>query len=122
MSPYVSTQKIIDEAENSLVRAEADKGRVYVGGMFLEATEKPRQLEYQGQFLSIDELRAIYDKLSGKDQGFIKALAIKFVEHTKRLFPYTSYNFDDGLLDVARWGLWLHLADKPKTEPAAPVR
>jgi hypothetical protein len=64
-------------------------------------------VDYGKVRLTIKEVRAIYDDLPPKDKQGVKALARKFVELTKKEKYTVPYTFDDGLMDVARLGVFI---------------
>jgi hypothetical protein len=105
---YVTHREIIEKAEKDLVKAEdikaaftgdGDEPGEDCGGQYVELGRRAR--------LALKEVREIYDNLPPKDKANVKAAALRFVALVKQYKPFTNYDFDDGLMDVARLGVFI---------------
>jgi hypothetical protein len=95
--------RIIDTEDTETLLA------AYLDGADCEPVAESRCVKHGKAKLTMKEVRAIYDDLPERDRRNVKALARKFVELAKceksgNLEPYT---FDDGLMDVARLGVFI---------------
>jgi hypothetical protein len=95
--------RIIDTEDTEMLLA------AYLNGADCEPVTESRSVKHGKAELTMKEVRAIYDDLPELDRRNVKALARKFVELAKceksgNLEPYT---FDDGLMDVARLGVFI---------------
>jgi hypothetical protein len=100
---YVPEQKIREIAEAHLTIPDD----IYEEHERKSGDMSDRDLIYCGAKLTPDEVRKIYDKLDITAQKYPRGLALKFVELNRKRAPHTTYNFDDGLVDVARVGMFL---------------
>jgi uncharacterized protein YfbU (UPF0304 family) len=103
MTTNLIEERIIDTEDTEMLLA------AYLDGADCEPVTESRCVEHDGAKLTMKEVRAIYDDLPERDRRTVKALARKFVELAKceksgNLEPYT---FDDGLMDVARLGVFI---------------
>jgi hypothetical protein len=101
---YVTSEEIIKIAEDDLTAAEE------LGAMLEDdpcEENEPQFVRLSKARLTAKEVRAIYDDLPDKDRANVKELARKFVAMVKRDKPFTAYDFDDGLMDVARLGVFI---------------
>jgi hypothetical protein len=96
-------ERIIDTEDTETLLA------AYLDGADCEPVTESRCVKHGKAKLTMKEVRAIYDDLPACDKLAVKVLARKFVELAKceksgNLEPYT---FDDGLMDVARLGVFI---------------
>jgi hypothetical protein len=105
---YVTSREIAEKAEKDLIKAEeiraaftgdGDEPSEDCGGQYVEYGHRAR--------LTIKEVRAIYDDLPPTDKVNVKAAALRFVALVKQYKPFTNYDFDDGLMDVCRLGVFV---------------
>jgi hypothetical protein len=101
---YITTREMIKIAEDDLVAAE-EIGAKLTNDPCEE--NEPQFITYNKVRLTQKEVRAIYDDLPDKDRANVKELARKFVAMVKRDKPFTAYDFDDGLMDVCRLGVFV---------------
>jgi hypothetical protein len=109
---YITSKEIADEAETNLVEAEDDAA---YAEMARQGKENEPYDECDSQYveygrharLTIKEVREIYDNLPPTDKANVKAAALRFVALVKQYKPFTNYDFDDGLMDVARLGVFV---------------
>jgi hypothetical protein len=103
---YITAREIAAIAEANLVKAE-DMERRAEGYDPDESGCDSQPLKLSGVHLTMKEVRAIYDNLPPADKANVKAAALRFVALVKQYKKHTTYDFDDGLMDVARLGVFI---------------